>query len=157
MMRLHPISTLLALPLLALTGIPAQAASNCGLLDAVGGGTSISKTIQLDGPLVFPFGRTNFNTDFIVSRPYRSYLVNFRSTSSKPGPYPIQAYLKFSDGTNLQVVNQTLDAKSGQFRQFGPFASLGGKLVSQVNVKVGSGYNANATGFSYVVSVYGCR
>jgi len=26
-----------------------------------------------------------------------------------------------------------------------------------VNMKVGSGYNANATGFSYTISVYGCR
>jgi len=30
-------------------------------------------------------------------------------------------------------------------------------LVNQVNVKVASGYNANATGFSYTLSVYGCR
>ncbi|MCX5931411.1 MAG: hypothetical protein NTW83_06190 [Cyanobacteria bacterium] len=31
------------------------------------------------------------------------------------------------------------------------------KLVSQVNVMMGSGYNANATGFSPTISVFGCR
>jgi hypothetical protein len=31
-----------------------------------------------------------------------------------------------------------------------------GKLVTQVNVKVGSSYNANATGFGYTISVSGC-
>jgi hypothetical protein len=31
------------------------------------------------------------------------------------------------------------------------------QLVSQVNVKVGLGYNANATGFSSTISVFGCR
>jgi hypothetical protein len=36
-------------------------------------------------------------------------------------------FLKFSDGSNLQV-----------------------------NVKVGSSYNANATGFGYTISVSGC-
>ncbi|APD49011.1 MULTISPECIES: hypothetical protein [Synechococcaceae] len=134
----------------------AQAAT-CSKLNAVGGGTSVSKSIQLDGPLVFPFGRTNFNTDFAVTRPYNSYRLNFKSTSTKAGPFPIQAYLKFSDGTNLQVVNETFDAQPGEFKQFGPVLPPANKLVSQVNMKVGSGYNANATGFSYTISVYGCR
>lgn len=146
-----------AVPLLLLVMAPAVRAQRCVYLPAVGGGTSVSKSIQLDGPLVFPFGRTNFNTDFTVTEPFRSYKVNFRSTSSKAGPYPIQAYLKFSDGSNLQVVNETLNAQPGQFRQFGPFQPPAGKLVTQVNVKVGSGYNANATGFSYTISVFGCR
>jgi hypothetical protein len=132
-------------------------AADCTFLQAVGGGTSVSKSIQLNGPLVFPFGRTNFNTDFTVSQPHGSYRVNFKSTSTREGPYPIQAYLKFSDGTNLQVVNETLVAQPGQSKQFGPFYPPAGKQVSQVNVKVGSGYNANATGFSYTISVQGCR
>lgn len=138
--------------------LPAGAmAANCSMLSAVGGGTSVSKSIQLDGPLVFPFGRTNFNTDFAVTRPFASYRLNFKSTSTKAGPFPIQAYLKFSDGTNLQVVNETFDAQPGEFKQFGPVVPPANKLVSQVNMKVGSGYNANATGFSYTISVYGCR
>lgn len=147
-----PILGVLAL----LAGAPAMAAE-CTPLTAVGGGTSVSKTIQLNGPLVFPFGRTNFNTDFTVSQNYGSYRVNFQSTSSRTGPYPIQAYLKFSDGTNLQVVNQTLTPAPGESRQFGPFYPPPGKLVTQVNVKVGTGYNANATGFSYTISALGCR
>ncbi len=154
---LRHLAALAALSLLAPGLTPAARAVSCSYLSAVGGGTSVSKSIQLDGPLVFPFGRTNFNTDFTVARPYTSYKVNFRSTSSQAGPYPIQAFLKFSDGSNLQVVNETLNAQPGQFRQFGPFMAPAGKLVTQVNVKVGSGYNANATGFSYTISVFGCR
>ncbi|MEO1004012.1 MAG: hypothetical protein AAFX65_12995 [Cyanobacteria bacterium J06638_7] len=134
---------------------PVRAAS-CTPLEAIGGGTEVSKTIQLDGPLVFPFGRTNFNTDFAVTGAYKAYRINFASTSDKPGPYPIQAFLKFSDGTSLQVVNETLNATPGQTKEFGPFSPPAEKLVTQVNVKVGSGLNANATGFSYTISVKGC-
>ncbi|CAK6698198.1 hypothetical protein VB734_14330 [Synechococcus sp. BA-124 BA4] len=157
MPRTRSLVALAALTLLSAGLAPGAAAASCTYLPAVGGGTSVSKSIQLNGPLVFPFGRTNFNTDFTVNRAFSSYKVNFKSNSSERGPYPIQAYLKFSDGTNLQVVNETLDARPGQFRQFGPFYPPSGKLVSQVNVKVGSGYNANATGFSYTISVFGCR
>lgn len=137
--------------------LPAAApAAECNLLKAVGGGTSVSKEIQLNGPLTFPFGRTNFNTDFTVTAPYRDYTLLFASTSSKAGPYPIQMFLKFSDGSNLQLVNETLSAEPGQKKTYGPFVAPPGKLVTQVNVKVGSSYNANATGFGYTISVSGC-
>lgn len=142
-----------------LTLVPASQAAegaDCTLLRAVGGGTSVSKEIQLNGPLIFPFGRTNFNTDFTVTAPYSSYRIHFVSTSTKEGPYPIQVYLKFSDGSNLQVVNETLVAQPGEAKDFGPFSPPPGKLVNQVNVKVGSGYNANATGMGYTISVSGC-
>lgn len=139
----------------AALALPAGARA-CTALPAVGGGTTVNKTIQLNGPLTFPFGRTNFNTDFTVSRAYGSYTIHFRSTSSEKGPYPIEAYLKFSDGSNLQVVNETLQPNPGEARRFGPFRPPAGKLVTQVNVKVGSSYNANATGRSYSLSVDGC-
>ncbi len=132
-------------------------AQSCTPLQAIGGGTVVSKTIQLDGPLVFPFGRTNFNTDFSVDTQYRNYLLKFESTSKKPGPYPILAFFKFSDETNLQIVNETLDASPGQAKEYGLFTPPAEKLVTQVNVKVGSGLNANATGFSYKISVMGCK
>jgi hypothetical protein len=149
------IAALLAAPSL----VPASRAAgtaDCTPLRAVGGGTSVSKEIQLNGPLTFPFGRTNFNTDFTVTSPYSSYRIHFVSTSKKEGPYPIQAYLKFSDGSNLQVVNETLVAQPGQAKDYGPFSPPAGKLVTQVNVKVGSSYNANATGMGYTISVSGC-
>jgi hypothetical protein len=135
-----------------------ERAEACTALRAVRGGTTVNKTVQLNGPLTFPFGRTNFNTDFTVSRAYGSYRIHFRSTSSEKGPYPIEAYLKFSDGSNLQVVSETLEASPGQARSYGPFRPPAGKLVTQVNVKVGSSYNANAnaTGRSYSLSVDGC-
>jgi hypothetical protein len=142
--------------LLCSTVLPAAAAAECTLLKAVGGGTSVSKEIQLNGPLTFPFGRTNFNTDFTVTAPYRDYTLHFASTSSQAGPYPIQMFLKFSDGSNLQVVNETLNAEPAQKKTYGPFVAPPGKLVTQVNVKVGSSYNANATGFGYTISVSGC-
>ncbi|MCP9849369.1 hypothetical protein [Cyanobium sp. Morenito 9A2] len=159
LVRLWPVALgALALSLSPLgMGAAGALAADCQALKAVGGGTSVSKTIQLDGPLVFPFGRTNFNTDFSVNRTNSSYKIHFRSTSKKPGPYPIVAFLKFSDGSNLQVLNQTLNAAPGQAKLFGPFYPPPGKLVTQVNLKVGSGLNANATGFSYVIAVDGCR
>ncbi len=156
MLRPAVSATTLAAALCALL-TPGQVwAASCTPLQAVGGGTAVSKTIQLDGPLVFPFGRTNFNTDFAVTERHGTYRILFESTSDKPGPYPIEAYLKFSDGTNLQVVDETLNATPGQKKEFGPFSPPAGKLVTQVNVKVGSGLNANATGFSYTISVKGC-
>jgi hypothetical protein len=134
----------------------AASARACDALRAVGGGTVVNKSIQLNGPLTFPFGRTNFNTDFAVGRPYGSYRIHFRSTSTEAGPYPIEAYLKFSDGSNLRLFSETLQASPGQARSYGPFRPPPGKLVTQVNVKVGSSYNAHATGRSYRLTVDGC-
>ena len=53
-------------------------------------------------------GRTNWNTDFVVNQPYASYKLFFTadSTDNNPGSYPIEAFLKFSDGSNLKVVDE---------------------------------------------------
>jgi hypothetical protein len=40
---------------------------------------------------------------------------------------------------------------------FGPFASVPGKQTSQINFKVGASSDPNALGFSYRISVQGCR
>ena len=45
-------------------------------------------------------GRTNWNTDFLVDQPYRSFKLFFTADSSDPSSYPVQAFLKFSDGSN---------------------------------------------------------
>jgi len=56
------------------------------------------------------------------------------------------------------VVKKPSDAQPGEFKQFGPVLPPPTKLVSQRELKVGSGYNANATASGYTISVYGpCR
>ena len=68
-------------------------------------------------------GRTNWNTDFVVNQPFGSYKLFFTadSTDSNPGSYPIEAFLKFSDGSNLRVVNEFMKPPTGTGAQFGPF------------------------------------
>ncbi len=104
-------------------------------------------------------GRTNWNTDFVVDQPYRSYKLFFTadSTDGNPGSYPIEAFLKFSDGTNLKVVNEAMTPPTGTGAQFGPFSAPQGKAVSQVNFRIGANKDPGATGFSYRISVQGCN
>ena len=104
-------------------------------------------------------GRTNWNTDFVVAQPYRSYKLFFTadSTDGNPGAYPIEAFLKFSDGTNLKVVNEAMKPPTGTGAQFSPFSAPQGKAVSQVNFRIGANKDPGATGFSYRISVQGCN
>jgi hypothetical protein len=132
-------------------------AQPCEFLTPVGGDGAtriVTKTISPGNPL--PFGRPNWNTDFFVTKPYSTYKLFFTADSSVSATYPIEAFLKFSDGSNLRVY-------SGNFT---PTPSTGGsitvpttpgKLVSQVNIKVGATDNMAATGFTYRISVQGCR
>ena len=102
-------------------------------------------------------GRTDWNTDFIVNKPYNSYKFFFTANSSDPGArYPISGFMKFSDGTNLQVINETMNPPMGTGRMFGPFPAIAGKQASQMNFKVGASSDPGALGFSYRVSVQGC-
>jgi hypothetical protein len=45
----------------------------------------------------------------------------------------------------------------GTGKMFGPFAAVPGKQASQMNFKVGASDDPNALGFSYRISVQGCR
>lgn len=162
-------------PLLAQTG-----AGTCEELNAVGGETSVSKVIQLNSPLTAIFGRTNFNTDFTVTNVYQAYWVNFQSDEPyqlQPDPdgdqadvmeaeesvtevekdlFPVVSYLKFSDRTNLQVFGDKLLLNPGEYRRLGPFYPPRGKLVTEVNVKVGSNSRLQSSGLRYTISVDGC-
>ena len=162
-------------PLLAQTE-----AGTCEELKAVGGDTSVSKAIQLNNPLTLVFGRTNFNTDFTVTNVYQTYWVNFQSdepyepqeadgdlnqedTMAVDGIvevekdlFPVVSYLKFSDRTNLQVFGDKLLLDPGEYRRLGPFYPPRGKLVTEVNVKVGSNSRPGATGLRYTIAVDGC-
>jgi hypothetical protein len=143
----------LALPALAL---PAQA-ETCTFLQPIGGnGTTpiVSKSVGR-GKLI---GKTNWNTDFIVDQPYSRYKFFFTANSSDAGAqYPVEGYMKFTDGSNLQVINTQMHPPMGTGKMFGPFPAVPGKQASQMNFKVGASSDPGALGFSYRISVQGCR
>lgn len=100
-------------------------------------------------------GRTNWDTDFIVERSLASYRFHIRSASTTRGTFPVAGFLRFTDGTSLQVFNQNLPLAPGESHSFGPFPSVPGKRTSQLNVRVGSSAMPGSTGFSYSVWVEG--
>ena len=138
-----------------LTAAPAFAQS-CEFLAPVGGNgvtTIVTKTISAGKPL--PFSRPNWNTDFFVTKPYSNYKLFFTADSSVSATYPIQAFLKFSDGSNLRVYNANFTPTPGTGGSIN-VPTTPGKLVTQVNIKVGATDNMAATGFTYRISVQGC-
>lgn len=147
--------SLLAAVLAVSSGGAARA--QCRALMPIGGGgvPTVEKRISPDR--VGLVGRTNWNTDFAVDRGYSSYRVNFQSVSTGRGTFPLGVFLRFTDGSNLQVVNQNLTLDPQQKRRLGPFPAVPGKRTSKVNVRVGSSTMPGSTGFSYRVSVEGCN
>ncbi|MEB3325515.1 MAG: hypothetical protein VKM17_09310 [Cyanobacteriota bacterium] len=124
------------------------------LIPIGGGGVPVGeKRISADRLV----GRTNWNTDFTVDRSFSSYRVNFQSASTGRGTFPVAVFLRFTDGSSLQVVNENVTLDPGKRRIFGPFPAVPGKRTSQVNVRVGSSAMPGSTGFSYRVSVEGCN
>jgi hypothetical protein len=140
---------------MALLPSPGLARPVCRFLMPIGGSgePTVQKRISADRLV----GRTNWNTDFAVDRSYRSYRVNFQSVSTDRGTFPLAVFLRFTDGSNLQVVNDTLTLDPQQSRRLGPFSAVPGKRTSLVNVRVGSSAMPKSTGFSYRVSVEGCE
>ena len=93
-----------------------------------------------------------------MDRSYTSYKFFFTANSSDPkAKYPVEGFMKFSDGSNLQVINETMSPPIGTGRMFGPFAAVPGKQASQMNFKVGASADPGSLGFSYRISVQGCR
>ncbi|MFN5463537.1 MAG: hypothetical protein ACK5CQ_00640 [Cyanobacteriota bacterium] len=126
----------------------------CRSLMPIGGSQPVvEKRISADRLV----GRTNWNTDFAVDRSFSSYRINFQSASTGRGTFPVAVFLRFTDGSNLQVVNENVTLDPGQRRLFGPFPAVPGKRTSQVNVRVGASSMPGSTGFSYRVSVEGCN
>ena len=149
------VAILTALAATASTGVPAAQASCRFLMPLGGGGTPVvSKRIGPDRLV----GRTNWNTDFIVDRPYSSFKFFFTANSSDANAkYPVSGFMKFSDGSNLQVINESMSPPIGTGRMFGPFPAIPGKQASQMNFKVGASSDPGALGFSYRISVQGCQ
>ena len=140
-----------------LTAAAPASAQSCQFLAPVGGNgvtDIVTKTIGAGNPL--PFSRPNWNTDFFVTQPYGSYKFFFTANSSVSATYPIQGYLKFTDGSNLQVINESYAPQVGTGRQWNVQA-VPGKTVSQVNFKIGASADQPATGFTYRISVQGCN
>jgi hypothetical protein len=140
-----------------LTAAAPVSARTCRFLAPVGGNgvtDIVTKTISPGNPL--PFSRPNWNTDFFVTQPYSSYKFFFTANSSVSATYPIQGYLKFTDGSNLQVINESYTPQVGTGRQWN-IPAVPGKTVSQVNFKLGASADQAATGFTYRISVQGCN
>ena len=148
-----------ALSALSLLLMPMKVHAACSFLNPVGGGDPIvkKKVERPKGLIGKAFGRTNWNTDFVVDQPYRSFKLFFTADSSDSTSYPIQAFLKFSDGSNSKVADEQLLPPVGTGRMFGPFQQVAGKSVSQVNFRIGANDDPTATGFSYRISVQGCN
>jgi hypothetical protein len=153
---------ILAIPFLAASlalssGAAAEAQQRCTFLQPIGGnGTTpiVSKRVSRDKLI----GKPNWNTDFIVDQPFSSFKFFFTANSSDAGAkYPVTGFMKFSDGTNLQVINETMNPPIGTGRMFGPFPAVPGKQASQMNFKVGASSDPGALGFSYRISVQGCN
>ena len=90
----------LSVGLISLEAGLSAAQAGCNFLPPVGGnGNSniVKKRVSREKLI----GRTNWNTDFLVDQPYRSFKLFFTADSSDPSSYPVQAFLKFSAlGTN---------------------------------------------------------
>jgi hypothetical protein len=150
------------LVLLGALAAPGQAAPRCTFLQPIGsnsGSPIVSKQVGQAKitPFGMAFGRTNWNTDFVVDQPYTSYKFFFTANSSDPNAqYPVSGFMKFTDGSNLQVISDTMNPPAGTGKMFGPFPAVPGKQASQMNFKVGASNDPGAMGFSYRISVQGC-
>ncbi len=151
----HPLAgAVVAVALLATAMPAARAQQNCRFLMPLGGGGEpvVSKRIGPDRLL----GRTNWNTDFIVDRKYSSYRFFFTSASTERATFPVAGFMRFTDGSSLQVINETPTFEPQTGRMFGPFAAVPGKRTKLMNFRVGSSSQPAALGFSYRISVQGC-
>jgi hypothetical protein len=141
--------------LLSGAGGKAQAQNQCRSLMPIGGAGEpvVQKRISADRLV----GSTNWNTDFTVDRGFSNYRVRLESASTGRGTFPVAVFLRFTDGSNLQLVNQNLTLAPQEQRNLGPFPGVPGKRTSQVNVRVGASNMPGSTGFSYRVSAQGCN
>jgi hypothetical protein len=135
----------------------AQAAPRCEFLQPIGGNGTTPIVSKRVGPGTL-LGKPNWNTDFIVARPYGSYRFYFTANSSDPAAqYPVQGFMKFSDGSNLELFSESINPPIGQGKMYGPYPAVPGKMASQMNFKIGASQDPGAVGFSYRISVQGCN
>ena len=70
--------------------------------------------------------------------------------------FTLRTDARFTDGSSLQVINETPTFEPGSGRMFGPFLAVPGKRTNLMNFRVGSSSQPAALGFSYRISVQGC-
>lgn len=156
-MKPFPLVRTLTPLLIVMATATAEAAPVCTFLQPIGG-NGITPIVSKQVGRGKVIGKPNWNTDFVVNQPYTSFKFFFTANSSDTGAkYPVTGYLKFSDGSNLQVINEVMNPPIGTGRMFGPFPAIPGKQISQANFKVGASNDPGALGFSYRISVQGCK
>jgi cytochrome P450 len=117
---------------------------------------------QEDGPFLVEKGDALISnsdpdyTDFVVDRTFRKYRFFFTSASTEAATFPVAGFMRFTDGSSLQVINETPTFPPGTGRMFGPFQAVPGKRTNLMNFRVGSSTQPAALGFSYRISVQGC-
>ncbi len=105
--------------------------AGCRCLQPIGGSGNTPIVSKQGGPGRL-LGKTNWNTDFIVDRPYARHRFPFRADSTSPtATHPLEGTMKFSDGSSLQVFSQQLNLPVGGQKLFGPFRAVPGKQASQ--------------------------
>ncbi|MEL7054039.1 MAG: hypothetical protein AAFV85_27615 [Cyanobacteria bacterium J06634_6] len=110
--------------------------------------TEVTKTVSLPGIL---FTRSNWDTDFVVGRPYNYFVVTFESLGGNP--YDIDVFLKYPDGS----FDASYHARERSIPANEPFTITAESRVSsdpyQVNLRVGG---ITSEGNTYTASVAGC-
>ncbi len=158
--HLLPLALGCSLPVVAAGSVRAE---TCTFLKPIGGdGTSdiVSKRVERPkvGPLGMLLGRTNWDTDFAVNKPYKSYKLFFTADSTDAkAKYPVRGFMKFTDNSSLNLFDEEISPPVGTGKMYGPFKAVPGKTTSQINFKVGASKDPDATGFSYRISVQGCN
>ena len=69
-------------------------------------------------------------TDFAVDRNDASYRVNLWSASTEQAVVPISAFLRFTDNSDLRVVNENRTLQLQQRHVFGPFPAMPGRRTN---------------------------
>jgi hypothetical protein len=136
-------------------------AETCSFLRPIGGDSQnpvVTKRVERPrvAPLEMLVGRANWDTDFAVDRDFNSYRINLQSASTEEGVFPMAAFLRFTDNTNIRLVDENVTLQPEESRSFGPFPAVPGRRTNQVNVRVGATTMPGSIGFSYRVSVEGC-
>ncbi|MGA7934274.1 MAG: hypothetical protein WCA35_12065 [Kovacikia sp.] len=124
-------------------------ASNCQALSVVGGsGTQVTKKVS--PPATF-YTKNDWNTDFSVpgGARFSSYVV--RISSQDDAAYPMKGFLKYSDNTNDNFLNETVSLTAGGTKSF--TATPRPVEPYQVNVLIGS---LESLGKTYTLAVEGC-
>lgn len=161
--RTHQLVATLALACSLPLASSSARAETCTFLKPIGGDGAtniVSKRVERPkvGPLSMLLGRTNWDTDFAVDKPYSSYKLFFTADSTDAkAKYPVRGFFKFTDNTSLQLFDEEISPPVGTGKMYGPFKAVAGKSISQINFKVGASKDPDATGFIYRISVQGCN